>query len=262
LVQNLLKQSAVSFDIETTMLDPLYAEIVGLTFSYEKGKGFYVPLPENFDDAKSVIEKFKPFYDGENIEKIGHNLKYDLKVLARYGIDVKGLLFDTMLAHYLINPDMRHSMDVLSETYLNYTPMTIDAVLGKKGKGQKTIREADLEQLKEFAVEDADITLQLRETFISQLEKAETKKLFDEIEIPLVKVLADMELEGVKLDIDFLHSLSADLSTDIKKLEDQIYESAGEKFNIGSPKQLGEILFDKLKIGGEKQKKTKTGQYA
>ncbi|MBF0694839.1 MAG: DNA polymerase I [Flavobacterium sp.] len=262
LVQNLLKQSAVSFDIETTMLDPLYAEIVGLTFSYEKGKGFYVPLPENFDDAKSVIEKFKPFYDAENIEKIGHNLKYDLKVLSRYGIDVKGLLFDTMLAHYLINPDMRHSMDVLSETYLNYTPMTIDAVLGKKGKGQKTIREADLEQLKEFAVEDADITLQLRETFISQLEKAETKKLFDEIEIPLVKVLADMELEGVKLDIDFLHSLSAELSTDIKKLEDQIYESAGEKFNIGSPKQLGEILFDKLKIGGEKQKKTKTGQYA
>ncbi|HEY0047253.1 MAG TPA: DNA polymerase I [Flavobacterium sp.] len=262
LIQNLLKQTSVSIDIETTELDALYAEIVGLTFSWEAGKGFYVPLSEKFDEARHTIQKFIPFYEAENIEKIGHNLKYDLKVLSRYDIIVKGTLFDTMIAHYLINPDMRHTMDVLSETYLSYSPMSAETLLGKRGKGQKSIREIPVEDVKEYAVEDADITLQLKQLFSAELVTTETKKLFDEIEMPLMTVLADMELEGVGLDTAFLSSLSSDLKNDIEVLEAKIYESAGEKFNIGSPKQLGEILFDKLKIGGVKQKKTKTGQYA
>jgi len=262
LLQNLLKQESVCFDTETTGLDALHAELVGIAFSYEKGKGFYVPFPENQDEAKVLAEKFIPFFENETIEKIGQNLKYDLKILSNYGIDVKGKLFDTMIAHYLINPDMRHNMDILSETYLKYAPKPIEDLIGKKGKNQKSMREVPLEEIKEYAVEDADVTLQLKEIFSAELDKTETRKLFDEIEIPLVKVLADMENEGIRLDTDFLKSLSEDLSNDIKTLEENIYEIAGEKFNLASPKQLGDILFDKLKIGGSKQKKTKTGQYA
>ncbi|HEX8561836.1 MAG TPA: DNA polymerase I [Flavobacterium sp.] len=262
LLQNLLKQESVSFDTETTTTDPLFAEIVGLSFSWEAGKGFFVPLPENLLEAQSIIGKFRPFFEAENIEKVGQNIKYDLKVLYNYGITVNGRLFDTMLAHYLINPDMRHSMDVLSETYLQYSPKPLEALVGKKGKGQKTIREVPIEELKEFAVEDADITFRLKQHFVPVLEKTETRKLFDDIEIPLVHVLAEMETEGVKLDVEFLKTLSKELDNDIKILEEKIYEAAGEKFNIASPKQLGDILFDKLKIGGVKQKKTKTGQYA
>ncbi|HEY0092404.1 MAG TPA: DNA polymerase, partial [Flavobacterium sp.] len=262
LMQNLLKQSSISMDIETTSIDAIYAELVGLSFTWEKGKGFYVPLPEIRDDAQMILEKFRPFYESESIEKVGHNLKYDLKVLANYGVQVKGKLFDTMIAHYLINPDMRHTIDVLSETYLGYSITPMEALVGKKGKGQLTLREAAEELVTNFAVEDTDVTWQLKEVFSAMLEETDTKKLFDDIEIPLVSVLGEMELEGVRLDVDFLKSLSADLTNDIKILEDKIYESAGEKFNIGSPKQLGEILFDKLKIGGVKQKKTKTGQYA
>ncbi len=262
LLQNLLKQPSVSWDTETTGLDPITAELVGISFSWEKGKGFYVPVSENRDEAQALIEKFRPFFEDENIEKIGQNLKYDIKILSNYNIPVKGKLFDTMLAHYLINPDMRHNMDVLSETYLNYSPKSIESLIGKKGKGQKTMREVPVEDAKEYAAEDADITLQLKEVFSPQLDKTDTKKLFDEIETPLVAVLADMEMEGVNLDVPFLQSLSGELETDIKVLENQIYEAAGEKFNLASPKQLGDILFDKLKIGGVKQKKTKTGQYA
>jgi len=262
LLQNLLKQESVCFDTETTGLDALHAELVGIAFSYEKGKGFYVPFPENQEEAKVLAEKFIPFFENETIEKIGQNLKYDLKILSNYGIEVKGKLFDTMIAHYLINPDMRHNMDILSETYLKYAPKPIEDLIGKKGKNQKSMREVPLEEIKEYAVEDADVTLQLKEIFSAELDKTETRKLFDEIEIPLVKVLADMENEGIRLDTDFLKSLSEDLSNDIKTLEENIYEIAGEKFNLASPKQLGDILFDKLKIGGSKQKKTKTGQYA
>jgi DNA polymerase-1 len=167
-----------------------------------------------------------------------------------------------MIAHYLINPDMRHGMDILSETYLKYSPKPIEALIGKKGKGQKTMREVPVEDVKEYAVEDADVTLQLKEIFEPELERTGTRKLFDEIEIPLMPVLASMEQEGINLDVDYLKQLSAELTNDIKRLEEKIYECAGEKFNLGSPKQLGEILFDKLKIGGNKQKKTKTGQYA
>jgi DNA polymerase I len=262
LLQNLQNQTSVCFDTETTGLNALHAELVGISFSYEKGKGFYVPFPENQEEATTLIEKFRPFFENEAIEKIGQNLKYDLKILSNYDIQVKGKLFDTMIAHYLINPDMRHNMDILSETYLKYSPKSIEDLIGKKGKNQLSMRDVPLEDIKEYAVEDADVTLQLKENFTLELDKTETKKLFDEIEIPLVKVLAAMEKEGIRVDVDFLKSLSQDLGNDIQKLESTIYEIAGEKFNLASPKQLGDILFDKLKIGGAKQKKTKTGQYA
>ncbi|MFV8341797.1 DNA polymerase I [Flavobacterium sp. XS2P39] len=262
LLQNLQNQPAVCFDTETTGLDALHAELVGIAFSYEKGKGFYVPFPENQEEAQTLIKKFIPFFESKSIEKIGQNLKYDLKILSNYDIKVEGKLFDTMIAHYLINPDMRHNMDILAETYLKYSPKSIENLIGKKGKNQKPMREVELEEIKEYAVEDADVTLQLKEIFTLELDKTGTKKLFDEIEIPLVKVLADMEKEGIRVDVDFLKSLSKTLDDDIKALEKSIYETAGEKFNLASPKQLGDILFDKLKIGGLKQKKTKTGQYA
>jgi DNA polymerase-1 len=262
LLQNLQNQSSVCFDTETTGLDALHAELVGISFSYEKGKGFYVPFPESQEEAQTLIEKFIPFFENEKIEKIGQNLKYDLKILSNYNIKVEGKLFDTMIAHYLINPDMRHNMDILAETYLKYSPQSIETLIGKKGKNQKSMRDVELEEIKEYAVEDADVTLQLKEIFTLELDKTKTKKLFEEIEIPLVKVLADMEKEGIRVDVDFLKSLSKTLDDDIKILEANIFETAGEKFNLASPKQLGDILFDKLKIGGIKQKKTKTGQYA
>ncbi|MBQ0907278.1 DNA polymerase I [Flavobacterium sp. F-328] len=262
LLQNLQNQSSVCFDTETTGLDALHAELVGISFSFEKGKGFYVPFPENQEEAQVLAAKFLPFFENENIEKIGQNLKYDLKILSNYGITVKGKLFDTMIAHYLINPDMRHNMDILAETYLQYSPQSIEELIGKKGKNQKSMRDVALEEIKEYAVEDADVTFQLKELFTTELDNTGTKKLFDDIEIPLVKVLADMEREGIRVDVAFLQSLSQNLTEDIKKLEQNIYETAGEKFNLASPKQLGDILFDKLKIGGAKQKKTKTGQYA
>lgn len=262
LLQNLEKQSTVCFDTETTGLDALTAELVGIAFSYEKGKGFYVPFPENQEEAKVLLQKLVPFFENEDIEKIGQNLKYDLKILANYGVSVKGKLFDTMIAHYLINPDMRHNMDILSETYLKYSPKSIEELIGKKGKNQKSMKDVPLEEVKEYAVEDADITFQLKEHFQPILEKVGTKKLFDEIEIPLVEVLAAMEREGIRLDVDFLNAMSKEMQVEIDSFQAKIFEIAGETFNLASPKQLGEILFDKLKIGGPKQKKTKTGQYA
>ena len=262
LLQNLQNQTSVCFDTETTGLDALHAELVGISFSYEKGKGFYVPFPENQKEAQDLINTFIPFFENGSIEKIGQNLKYDLKILSNYNIKVEGKLFDTMIAHYLLNPDMRHNMDILSETYLQYSPKSIEDLIGKKGKNQKSMRDVELEVIKEYAVEDADVTLQLKDIFTLELDKTETKKLFEDIEIPLVKVLADMEKEGIRVDVDFLKSLSKELDIDIKSLEKSIYETAGHSFNLASPKQLGEVLFDKLKIGGAKQKKTKTGQYA
>lgn len=261
-LQNLLNQKSVCFDTETTGLNALHSELVGIAFSYEKGKGYYIPFPENQEEAQILIEKLRPFFENEEIEKVGQNLKYDIKILSRYGIEIKGKLFDTMIAHYLINPDMRHNMDILSETYLKYSPKSIETLIGKKGKNQKSMRDIAVEEVKEYAVEDADVTFQLKETFEPVLELTQTRKLFDEIEIPLVPVLASMETEGIRLDVDFLKSLSVDLSKDIEDLQRRIYETAGHSFNLASPKQLGEVLFDKLKIGGTKQKKTKTGQYA
>jgi DNA polymerase-1 len=262
LLQNLMNQTSVCFDTETTGIDALNAELVGMSFAFEKGKAFYVPFPENQDEAQVLADKFKPFFESEAIEKIGQNIKYDLKILSHYGVQIKGKLFDTMIAHYLINPDMRHNMDVLSETYLKYSPKSIENLIGKKGKGQKTMREVSLEDIKEYAAEDADVTFQLKQNFSPILDKAETKKLFDEIEIPLIPVLAAMELEGINLDVPFLKSMSVEMALESNALEQKIYETAGEKFNLASPKQLGDVLFDKLKIGGAKQKKTKTGQYA
>ncbi|HEX9601507.1 MAG TPA: DNA polymerase I [Mariniflexile sp.] len=260
-IKNLMNQSSVCFDTETTNINPITAQLVGIAFSWEIGKGFYLPFPEDQNEAQELIEQLRPFFESENIEKIGQNLKYDIKVLAKYNIEVKGKLFDTMLAHYLINPDMRHNMDVLAETYLNYSPISIEALIGKKGKNQLSMRNVPLEKQTEYAVEDADITLQLKEHFEKELGEANTQKLFDDIEIPLLRVLAAMELEGINLDEKFLNSLSEQLENDIKSLETKIYAEAGEKFNIASPKQLGDILFDKLKLV-DKPKKTKTGQYA
>ena len=262
LMQNLMNQTSVCFDTETTGIDALNAELVGMSFSFEKGKAFYVPFPENQEEAQVLVDKFKPFFESESIEKIGQNIEYDLKILSHYGVQIKGKLFDTMIAHYLINPDMRHNMDVLSETYLKYSPKSIEDLIGKKGKNQKSMRDVALEDIKEYAAEDADITYQLKQNFSPILDKAETKKLFDNIEIPLIPVLAAMELEGINLDVPFLKSMSVEMAKESAALEQKIYETAGEKFNLASPKQLGDILFDKLKIGGAKQKKTKTGQYA
>ena len=260
-VKNLMSQTSVCFDTETTGLNPLTAELVGISFSWEIGKGFYLPFPEDKTEAQALIETLRPFFESDTIQKIGQNLKYDIKVLAKYNVQVKGPLFDTMLAHYLINPDMRHNMDVLAETYLNYTPIAITELIGKKGKNQLSMRDVPLEKQTEYAVEDADITLQLKEHFEKELGEANTQKLFDDIEVPLLRVLAAMELEGINLDVDFLNSLSDDLNNDINTLERKIYEVAGEEFNIASPKQLGIILFEKLKLV-DKPKKTKTGQYA
>lgn len=260
-VKNLMNQSSVCFDTETTSINPLEAELVGIAFSWEAGKGFYLPFPENRNEAQSLIEALRPFFENETIEKIGQNLKYDIKVLAKYNIEVKGKLFDTMLAHYLINPDMRHNMDVLAETYLNYTPISITELIGKKGKNQLSMRDVPLDKQTEYAVEDADITLQLKEHFEKELGEANTQKLFNDIEVPLLRVLADMELEGINLDKDFLGSLSEQLNNDIANLEKSIYEAAGEEFNIASPKQLGVILFEKMKLV-DKPKKTKTGQFS
>ena len=260
-IKNIMNQTSVCFDTETTGLNPITAELVGIAFSWETGKGFYLPFPEDKNEAQELIEQLRPFFEAEHIEKIGQNLKYDIKVLHKYNVTVKGKLFDTMLAHYLINPDMRHNMDVLAETYLNYTPISITELIGKKGKNQLSMREVPIEKQTEYAVEDADITLQLKEYFQKELGEANTQKLFDDIEIPLLRVLAAMELEGINLDKRFLHSLSEALDNDIKTLESKIFEAAGETFNIASPKQLGEILFDKMKLV-DKPKKTKTGQYS
>ncbi|AZQ42926.1 DNA polymerase I [Nonlabens ponticola] len=260
-LQKLMQQTSVCFDTETTGLDPLAAQLVGIAFCWEKGKGYYLPFPEDRDAAQAIVDQLKSFFESTDIEKIGQNLKYDIKVLDKYGVDVKGPLFDTMLAHYLINPDMRHNMDILAETYLNYTPQSITELIGKKGKNQKSMRDVDIEQVKEYAVEDADITYQLKQHFAPELKAAGTDKLFADIEIPLLQVLADMEIEGINLDEDYLGTLSRKLTEDIASLQENIYKEAGEEFNIGSPKQLGEILFGKMKLV-DKPKKTKTGQYS
>ncbi|MDO6674433.1 DNA polymerase I [Tenacibaculum sp. 1_MG-2023] len=261
LLEKLMQQNSVCFDTETTGLKALEVELIGIAFSWEAGKGYYVSFPENQEETATILEEFRPFFEAETIEKIGHNLKYDIKVLSNYNMPVKGKLFDTMIAHYLINPDMRHNMDILAETYLNYQPVSITELIGKKGKNQLSMRQVELPKQTEYAVEDADITYQLKEHFSKELENGNVTKLFNEVETPLVSVLTAMEIEGINLDVDFLKILSGALSKDISQLEQNIYEQAGEEFNIASPKQLGPILFDKLKLV-DKPKKTKTGQYS
>ena len=261
LLKKILSQKSVCFDTETTSLDSLQAELVGIAFCWDNHKGYYLSIPKDQHQSQRVIQEFRPFFENKEIEKIGHNLKYDLKVLLKNQIIVEGPLFDTMIAHYLINPDMRHNMNILAETYLNYKPQSITELIGKKGKNQISMREVDLVKQTEYSVEDADITFQLKHHFQRELSNANTISLYDKVELPLVKVLASMESEGINLDTQFLKELSKTLFSDIKILEKNIFEEAGESFNLASPKQLGVILFDKLKLV-EKPKKTKTGQYS
>ena len=260
LLRNLLQQPEVCFDTETTSVNALEAELVGISFCWAAHKGYYVPFPSEKDEAIALTTFFRPFFENEQITKVGQNLKYDLKVLQNYGVEVRGALFDTMIAHYVLNPDMRHNMDVLSETYLNYTPIAIESLIGK-GKAQRSMRTVAIDQLKEYAVEDADVTWQLKEVFKAELSKANAQKVYDDLEMPLLKVLASMEREGVNLDVPFLKDYAKTLDADIAHLETVIAEQASEPFNLASPKQLGDILFEKLKIDS-KPKKTKTGQYA
>ena len=268
-IERLMKQKSVCFDTETTSLETLDAELVGIAFSWEAGKGYYIPFPEDQNKANELIQNFKPFFESKGIQKIAQNLKYDLKVLKNYKVVIKGPIFDTMLAHYIINPDMRHNMDILSETYLNYKPLSIEKLIGKparsaggKGKTQNSMRTVDMEKQTEYAVEDADITFQLKQLLEKELKNAPGgNKLFDDIELPLLRILAKMEMEGIKIDRDYLNQLSEALVDDIAALEKNIYKEAEEEFNIGSPKQLGEILFGKMELV-KKPKKTKSGQYS
>jgi DNA polymerase-1 len=261
LLKKLQQQPSVCFDTETTGLKALEVELIGISFSWETGKGYYVSFPDDQSETLAVLEEFRSFFENKSIEKIGHNLKYDIKVLSNYGMPVKGPLFDTMIAHYLINPDMRHGMDILAETYLNYQPVSITKLIGKKGKNQLSMRDIPLNDQTEYAVEDADITLQLKKHFIEELKKGNVIKLFNEIELPLVSVLTAMEIEGINLNTDFLNELSIQLTNDINRLEKTIFDQAGEEFNIASPKQLGVVLFENMKLV-DKPKKTKTGQYS
>lgn len=261
LVDNLLKQREVCFDTETTSLNELEAELVGMSFSYKKGLAYYIPLSEDQGEVLQTLEIFRPFFEKEDILKIAHNLKFDYKILKKYGITVKGAMFDTMIAHYLLNPDGRHGMDYLSEMYLNYKPVSIETIIGKKGKNQGNFRDADLRTQTDYAAEDADVTYQLYELFAPQLKKEGLEDLFFTIEMPLMEVLAKMELAGISLDEKWLAQESLDLESDLRQLESKIFELSGEEFNMNSPRQLGEVLFEKLQLD-PKAKKTKTGQYA
>lgn len=255
-----LTNKIFSLDTETTSTNAIDAELVGLSFAVKEHEAFYVPIPENREEAQKRVDIFRPVYESEEILKVGQNLKYDLEVLRNYGIELKGKMWDTMIAHYLIQPELRHNMDYMAEIYLHYQTIHIDELIGPKGKNQRSMRELDPKDVYEYAAEDADITLQLKNKLEPELKKYGAEKLFYEIEMPLMPVLAEMEMNGVCLDTDSLAETSKQLTSRMNEIEQRIYELAGQPFNIASPKQVGEILFDKLKIV-EKAKKTKTGQY-
>jgi DNA polymerase-1 len=261
LLDILLKQTQVCFDTETTDIDAMHADLVGMSFSYKAREAFYVAIPADFEAAKSIVHEFAPFFQSEQIEKIAHNIKYDLKVLHRYAMEVATPTFDTMIAHYLINPESKQSMDFLSEFYLKYKPISIETLIGKKGKGQGNMRDLKPEEVSDYACEDADVTFQLKELFEPEIQKEHLKDLFYNIEMPLVDVLKNMEQEGIAIDVNGLKEYSSELEKTLVELDARIKEEAGISFNIDSPKQLGEVLFDHLKIDS-KAKKTKTGQYA
>lgn len=261
LIAQLLEQDTFCFDTETTSLDAHNSELVGLSFSFKPFEAWYVPVSADREEAQAVVNEFKPLLESEHIGKIGQNLKYDMSVLGWYGIELRGKLFDTMIAHFLIQPDMRHNMNLLAETYLGYSPVSIETLIGKKGKGQLSMRAVPVDLIAEYAAEDADITLQLKEKFEPMLNETNTTKLFEEIEMPLVPVLAAMESEGIRVDKDTLKIFSAELDKEIEDLDRQIQQDAGVTFNVGSPRQVGEVLFEVLRIV-EKPQKTKTGQYA
>ncbi|MBE5317589.1 DNA polymerase I [Pedobacter sp. MR2016-19] len=260
LIKLLLAEKRISFDTETTGTDANMADLVGLSFSIKPGTGYYIPVPAEREEAQLIVDEFRVILENEAIEKIGQNTKYDILVLKWYGVEVKGKLFDTMLAHYLIDPDTRHGMDVLSENYLGYSPISITKLIGAKGKNQGTMRDVPVIDVVDYAAEDADVTLQLAHIFEPKLKELNAAKLAEEIENPLVYVLADIEKEGVRIDIETLQAYSKELETEIIKFEQNVYDKAGIKFNLASPKQLGEVLFDKLQLD-PKAKKTKTGQY-
>ena len=260
LVEKLMVLKSFAFDTETSSLNALEAEIVGMSFSYKAKEAYYVPIPSNQKERGEILAIFKPLFENDRIEKVGQNIKYDYHILANYGIELKGKFFDTMIAHYLIYPDMRHNINVLSETYLNYSPIKIETIIGK-GKTQLNMRNFPAKKIKNYACEDADIAWQLKVVFESLLNEEDLISLFKEIEMPLVSVLAKMEREGINLDKEFLLAFSKELETSVKEIKDEIFEVAGIEFNIASPKQLGEILFDHIKID-DKAKKTKTGQYS
>lgn len=260
LIQYLSNQDEFCFDSETTSVDAVDAEIVGLSFAYYAGEAFYVPIPSDQAEAQLIMNEFKEVFENESITKIGQNIKYDLMVLKNYGIVLKGKMFDTMLAHYIIEPEQRHGMDYLANVYLNYDPVSIETLIGK-GKSQGSMRDVAIEKIKEYAAEDADITLQLKQILEPKLADSQQQKLLENVEMPLVDVLANMEMEGVRIDMNALHEMSSVLDTDVKQIQSDIFTLAGQEFNVASPKQLGEILFDKLKLDS-KAKKTKTGQYA
>jgi DNA polymerase-1 len=265
LIRYLSNQDEFCFDSETTSIDAVEAEIVGLSFAYYAGEAFYVPIPSDQAEAQSIINEFKKVFENESIRKIGQNIKYDLMVLKNYDIVLKGRMFDTMLAHYIIEPEQRHGMDYLANVYLNYDPVSIETLIGKRsaaqGKSQGSMRDVAIEKIKEYAAEDADVTLQLKQILEPKLADSQQQKLLENVEMPLVNVLANMEMEGVRIDMNALHEMSSVLETDVKQIQSDIFILAGQEFNVASPKQLGEILFDKLKLDS-KAKKTKTGQYA
>ncbi len=259
----LLQQAEVSFDTETTGLDIMTARLVGLSFCWLPGEAYYVPVPADDQAAtQAIVDEFSPFFEAANILKVGQNIKYDLTILRHYKVEVMGPLFDTMLAHYLIEPDMRHNMDVLAETYLHYSPVAITELIGPKGKKQITMADIPPAAVKDYACEDADVTLQLKHVFEPMLQELGLLGLLNDVENPLVPVLSSIEYEGVRIDSVAMNEYSAELQGYIQELETQIFREAGQEFNIGSPKQLGEVLFDKMQVGGGKIKKTKTGQYA
>ncbi len=259
-IEELMQQNEVAFDTETESLEKIDNAIVGFSFSYKPNHGFYIACSSNYDEAKRLLHFFKPIFESEAITKVIQNIKFDLMVLNQYGLTIKGSVFDTMLAHYLIEPDLRHGMDYLSEIYLNYQPVSIENLIGKKGKKQLSMREVEIEKVKEYAVEDTDITLQLKQKLSNELIQKGATNLLYEIEQPLVPVLASMELEGVKINKQFLEEYSKELEAEIAQLEKRILQLAGVDFNISSPKQLGEVLFEHLRLD-DKAKKTKTGQY-
>lgn len=260
LSHKLSQSNFCSFDTETTNVDPIEGELVGMSFSIEEGEAYYVPISKKFDEAKKQADIFKNLLENENIVKIGQNIKYDIIVLKKYGIHVKGEIFDTMIAHYLINPELRHNMDYMAETYLNYKTIHIDELIGPKGKNQLNMRDLSPQAICNYACEDADVTLKLKHKLEEEIKANNLEKLLYEVELPLTKVLADMEYIGVRLDTKALKESSESVTKELKNIESQIFEYAGNEFNVNSSKQVGEILFDRLKIV-EKAKKTKTGQY-
>lgn len=261
LVEYLLKQKELCFDTETTSLNPNDARLVGVSFAYISSEAYYIPFPKDKEKVDAILDQLRPVFEAEQILKIGQNIKYDILVLMNYGIAVKGKLYDTMLAHYLIEPEGKHSMDWLAEQYLNYKPVSIESLIGKKGKNQGNMGDVDPDEVAPYASEDADITLQLKTKFDPIIKENKLEKLLLEVESPLIDVLAAMEFEGVKIDTDSLKEMSLSLEKESKEIEAKVYEMAGETFNLASPKQLGEVLFNKLKLD-DKAKKTKTGQYA